>query len=204
MRTPIIEIARRERKRTGDGGMTIGVYIDHNVWDFLFKRRIDLAVALPRDEFCLCVTREAEFEIPPTPPEKKAFIEATIAKCSIQTDTFFGFNDNSLPSDEQRIGGFNVGRWASPEEIAFIASQRTALKAKKKRPTKLHPGEADISLAARSFHSVVLSLDKKKGPLKDAYEQGGKVVFLTDFDKSGMSLSDFIKAACQVAPAKVA
>jgi hypothetical protein len=66
---------------------------------------------------------------------------------------------------------------------------------KKKRPTKLHPGEADISLAARSFHSVVLSLDKKKGPLKDAYEQGGKVVFSTDFDKSGMSLSDFIKAA---------
>jgi hypothetical protein len=180
--------------------MTIGVYIDHNVWDFLFKRRIDLTVALPRDEFRLCVTREAEFEITPTPPDKKAFIEATIAKCGIQTDTFFGFNDASLPPDEQRIGGFNVGRWASPKEIAFIASQRTALKAEKKRPTKLHPGEADISLAARSFHSVVLSLDKKKGPLKDAYEQGGRVVFLTDFDKSGMSLSDFIKAGLASCP----
>jgi hypothetical protein len=54
--------------------------------------------------------------------------------------------------------------------------------------------EADISLAARSFHSVVLSLDKKKGPLKVAYEQGGKVIFLTDFANSRMSLSDFIKA----------
>ena len=52
------------------------------------------------------------------------------------------------------------------------------------------------SLAARSFHSVVLSLDAKAGPINDAYQQGGKVVFLTDFDKSGMSLSDFIKAAC--------
>ena len=47
----------------------------------------------------------------------------------------------------------------------------------------------------RSIHSVALSLDTKSGPLKDAYRQGGKVVFLTGFDKSGMSLSDFIKAA---------
>jgi hypothetical protein len=59
----------------------------------------------------------------------------------------------------------------------------------------LYPKEADISLAARSFHSVVLTFDKKKGPLKDAYDQGGTVVFLTDFDKSGMSLRDFIKRA---------
>jgi hypothetical protein len=180
----------------GDALMRIGVYIDHNVWDFLFERRMDLAVELPLDEFCLCITREAEFEIPPTPPEKKAFIEATIAKCRIPTDTFFGFNVDSLPPDEQRVGGWNMGRWASPKEIDFIAEQRTALNATRKRPTKLHPGEADISLAARSFHSVVLSFDKKKGPLKDAYEQGGKVVFLTDFDKSGKSLSDFIKTAC--------
>ena len=80
--------------------MVISVYVDNNVWDFLFERRIDLAVELPRDEFCLCLTREAEFEIPPIPPEKaelKAFIEATIAKCGIQTDTYFGFNDSSLP-----------------------------------------------------------------------------------------------------------
>jgi hypothetical protein len=31
----------------------------------------------------------------------------------------------------------------------------------------------------------------KKGPFKDAFEQGGK----TDFDKSGMSLKDFISTA---------
>jgi len=57
---------------------------------------------------------------------------------------------------------------------------------KKKQTTQLYKNEADISLAAR--------LDKKKRPLKDAYEQGGKVVFLTNFENSGMSLSAFIKS----------
>lgn len=186
--------------------MAISVYIDNNVWDFLFKRQIDLSVELPRDEFCLCLTREAEFEIPPIPLEKaelKAFIEATIAKCGIQTDSFFGFNDDSLPPDEQRYGGWDVGRWITPEEMAFITQQRTALKDSKKRLTKLYPGEADISLAARSLHSVILSLDAKAGPINDAYKQGGKVVFLTDFDKSGISLSDFIKTAHPCAAAEV-
>ena len=43
------------------------VYLDNNVWDFLFRRAINLAEALPKDEFCVCITREAEFEIPPIP-----------------------------------------------------------------------------------------------------------------------------------------
>jgi hypothetical protein len=184
-------------------GMVISVYVDNNVWDFLFERRIDLAVELPRNEFCLCLTREAEFEIPPIPPEKaelKAFIEATIAKCGIQTDTYFGFNDASLPPEEQRVGGWGHGRWASKEEFAFIAQQRTAFKGNKKRPTKLYAGEADISLAARSLHSLVLSLDAKAGPINAAYRQGGKVVFLADFDKKGLSLRDFIGAALSYSP----
>jgi hypothetical protein len=51
--------------------------------------------------------------------------------------------------------------------------------------TPLYPKEADILLAARASHSVVLSLDDKRGPIRDAYQQGGMVVFLTDFEKSG-------------------
>ena len=94
-------------------GMAISVYIDNNVWDAFFKWRLDLAVELPRPDYCICITREAEFEIPPIPPEKadlKAFIEATIAKCGVPTDIFFGFNDDSLAPHEQRVGGFDVGR----------------------------------------------------------------------------------------------
>lgn len=175
----------------------VSVYIDNNVWDFLFLRRIDLAAALPKKKFCVCITREAEFEIPPIPATKadlKVFIEDTIRDCSIPTDSFFGFQDASLPDDEQRVGGFDVGRWAQPEELAFLAQQRTPLKAKNPK-TKLFKNEADISLGARAFTGIVLSLDAKKGPINDAYKQGGKVVFLTDFDESGLSLADFIKAA---------
>jgi len=80
--------------------------------------------------------------------------------------------------------------------------QRAALKTAKKRRSKLHPNEADVSLAARAFHSVVLSLDAKPGPIKDACQQGGMVVFLTDFDKSGLSLGDFILKS--LAPAQIA
>ncbi len=108
--------------------MAVSVYVDNNVWDFLFDRGMDLSTELPRKEFCVCLTREAEFEIPPMPPKKRAFVEATIKKCGIPTDVFFGFNDDSLPTDEQRVAGFDVGRWATPEELAFVEQQRTALK----------------------------------------------------------------------------
>ena len=45
------------------------------------------------------------------------------------------------------------------------------------------------------MHSVVLSFDAKRGPINTAYAQGGKIVFLTDFEISGLSLREFIRAA---------
>ena len=72
----------------------INVFIDSNVWNFLFERQIDLAVDLPPDKFCLCHTREVELEngaIPPEKAELKAFIDgddtaAAIALECISTD----------------------------------------------------------------------------------------------------------------------
>lgn len=178
--------------------MPISVYIDNNVWDFLFERQLDLAAELPRDEFCVFITREAEFEIPPIPAHKaelKAFIQSTIVQCEIRTNRLFGFGDASVPEDEQRVGGFGIGWWARKQELAFIRQQRTPPRDAPKRPTKLYKNEADISLAARSFEAVVLSLDRKPGPLYDAYGRGGRVVFLKDFDQAGLSLADLIRAA---------
>jgi hypothetical protein len=176
--------------------MVIKVYIDNNVWDFLFKRGLDLAIQLPCEEFCVCITREAEFEISPIPSDElKVFIKETTAKCSISSDPYFGFYDERHSQKEQRMGGFDHGRFATLEEDIFINQQGNPLKSEKKRKTGLYKDEADTSLAARSFHSVVLSLDSKTGPIKTAYDQGGKVVFLTDFDRSGLSLREFIKAA---------
>ncbi len=181
--------------------MHIGIYLDNNIWDFLFDRQIDLATELPSKEFTICITREAEFEIPPisrTKPELAKFIENTISRCLIKTDVFFGFNDPTLLQSEQRVGGFEVGRFASNEELEFMTIQRTPLRPRhgvKNSKTGLFKDEADISVAARSFTSVVLSLDAKSGPINDAYQQGGKVVFVTNFDKSGLTLRDFVKRA---------
>ncbi|WP_156773386.1 hypothetical protein [Chlorobaculum parvum] len=171
------------------------IYIDHNVWDFLFDRQIDLMKELATSEFALHLTREAEFEIPPTPDHKRRYIEQTIATCNIDVRPYFGFYDEQHSSSDQRVGGWGVGYWASEEEMKFIDSQQSRLGANKKRKTRLFKNEADISLAARSLQSVVLTLDKKAGPLQDAYRQGGKVVYLTDFDNSGLSLKDFIMSA---------
>jgi hypothetical protein len=175
----------------------IGVFLDHNAWDVLFALRLDLAVELPSDEFGIGITREAEFEIAATAarnPELKAYIDDTIAKCRIETDSYFGFYCDSFAREEQRVAGFDVGRWASSRELEFIAQQQRWLR-EEKRKTKLYVNEADISLAARSFVSVVLTCDKKPGPLRDAYEQGGMVVYLNGFETSGLSLRNYIKAA---------
>jgi hypothetical protein len=179
----------------------ISVYLDNNVWDFVFARKISLAEALPRDRFCLAITREAEFEIPAIPDHKadlKRFIDDTIAQCNIRTDYIFGFYDESLPADQQRFGGFDVGRWTTEHELKYIQQQRMPLKERSMRKTGLYKDEADAALALRAIHSVVLSLDAKKGPINKAYEQGGKVVFLSQFDASGMSLSEYILQALVV------
>ena len=93
------------------------------------------------------------------------------------------------------MGGWGEGRWASKDELAFISQQKTPAALAKKRKTGLYKNEADVSLAARSFHSVVLSFDRKKGPINSAYRQGGKVLFLNDFDKSKISFKSFVRAA---------
>ncbi len=172
--------------------MPIGVFIDGNVWNFFFDRKLDLAAELPAAEWGIMHTREAEFEIPVGKPELDAFIKETMERCNVQTDSFFGFADETRPAAEQRFGGFDVGRFAHPDEIAFLASQRAS---QVERPTKLRKHEADISLAARSLHSVVLTLDRRSGPLRAARDQGGKVVWLDDFDASGLTLAEFIKRA---------
>jgi hypothetical protein len=169
------------------------VFIDNNCWDFFMTRRIDLAVELPSDEFRLFITREAEFEFPGMPPDTRAFAEATMARCGVRTDAYFGFAEAESATGDHRFGGFGSGRWPTPEERSFNEQQRAAIK-KGKRPTRLHKGEADLSLAARASHSVVLTLDAKPGPIKTAFDQSGKVVFLNDFDASGLTLRAYILA----------
>lgn len=180
--------------------MTVSIYIDNNVWDLLFEKEIDLSVELPSDEFCLCLTREAEFEIPPIPEEKaalKKFIYDTIEKCSIETRPYFGFLDERHPISEQRVAGFDNGFLADIKETEFMEQQKKRLSEHKKESTKLYKNEADISVAARSFGAAVITLDKKNGPINEACKQGGTIIYLHEFIKSGLLLKDFIKSRIQ-------
>ncbi|HDS0929341.1 TPA: hypothetical protein QDZ23_004034 [Pseudomonas putida] len=173
----------------------ISIYIDGNVWNLLFDNGIDLVAELPPDRFCLCMTQEAQFEIPPIPAEKaelKAFIVATVAK-AVKTVPLFGFYNEEFPEDQQRYAGFDQGYFASDAELAFIEQQRTTIGATLKKKSKLYPNEADVSLASRSFDAYVLTLDAKEGPLNTAYNQGGKIIFLTEFCESGLSLGEFVE-----------
>ena len=173
--------------------MLKAVFLDHNVWDLLLARGLDLAAELPADRFNLWITREAEFEIKATPDDKaelKAFITATIAAANVRTQSFFGFYQDEFPPDEQRIGGFDVGWWIQPEELAF--THRLRGKIGKMKKSRLYNNEADISLGARSFVATVLTLDRKKGPLRAAHMEGGDVVYLSDFHSTGLALADYI------------
>jgi hypothetical protein len=172
------------------------IYIDNNVWDFLFERDLVLCDALPPPEFRLKITREAEFEIPPIPDDKKrSFISMTIKNCNIETHRYFGFSryDDVHSNDEQRIGGFGLGHWASSVELDFIRRQQEKMGTVKKQSTRLYKNEADISLAARSLNSntVVLTLDKG-AIFNDAILEGGKVIYLADFKNSQISLKDYV------------
>lgn len=175
----------------------ISIYIDANVWNLLFDHNIDLTAEFPSDQYCLCMTREAEFEIPPIPDEKaelKAFINITVQR-AVKTVPLFGFYDESLSVEDQRYGGFDHACFASDAELAFMAQQRGTIGARIKAKSRLYPNEADVALASRSFESVVLTLDAKKGPLNTAYQQGGLVVFLEQFLTSGLSLKAFVERA---------
>src|SRR5215208_7837702 len=97
--------------------MTIPVFIDNNVWDFVFEKSLDLCAELPRDQFSIYITREGELEIEGVGPELKAFIEDTIARCGVQTDALFGFDEDGTPPEKRRYRGFGEGgRWGHEEE----------------------------------------------------------------------------------------
>jgi hypothetical protein len=61
-------------------------------------------------------------------------------------------------------------------------------------PLKPQNGPPLIWRAVPFSDSAVLTLDKK-GPLRRAYERGGTVVFLNDFDSSALSLRGYVLKA---------
>lgn len=159
----------------------VPVFLDGNVWNYVFDHGLDLDIELPPDRFFIALTRESEMELLAVPEGKsglKAFIQRAISERPIPVDSWFGWSVESLPPDEHRNGGFGVGRWPSHAEVEFYRDLQNQIRKTKKR-SKLFTNEGDVALASRSSHSLVLSLDAKAGPLRIAKQLGGKVCFLT-------------------------
>ncbi len=184
--------------RRGDG--LIAVTLDNNVWDFLFEKKIDLAAALPADEFKIFITREVEIEsmaIPGTESKTifKDYIAQTIAQCGIKTTAVFGFaTDGPGP---QRVGGWGQGTWQSQTEREFYDAIRPLyLFGRRKTNSQLTQNEADAAVAALSFFSIALTCERpgKSGPLRFAAEHGGKILYLRVIDRGGLPLKAHISA----------
>lgn len=178
----------------------IAVTLDSNVWNFLFDRTISLASELPTDKFALFITREVEIETMAIPNNVSkaalnAYIIQEIAQSDIKTTFVFGFSTPDV--SPQRVGGWGAGTWQSQTEREFYAAIRDPyLLGKSEKGSKLTHNEGDAAVAAQSFFSIALTCEKpnKSGPLRFAAEHGGKVLYLSDFDRSGLSLRDYITA----------
>ncbi|AZR33179.1 hypothetical protein [Xanthomonas vasicola] len=183
--------------------MTIAIYIDSCAWNYLHDRAIDLATELPSNIYTLYVTREVKIELDAIPDggkkeALKAYIIANIERSSINTTSIFGFQtvgSDGLPSKTQVYGGFGQGTFQSAADRTFylLPEIKCQLRGKSSRKTGLSDNQADASLAARSFGALVLTNDKKPGPLKLAAKKCGKIVYLTEeVDKSGFTLGEYM------------
>lgn len=181
--------------------MTTDAYLDNNVFDFLFERRqLDLRAELPLEEFRILSPPEVLLEVEFMPDNKRQFARNTIERCGVVVDHHFGFGASaSLPLDprhERLRRGFGEGRLATDAEVNFERNTPWPKDEPRKPYMEARKNEADIALGARSFRpdTIVLSLDERKGAIRDAHRQGGKIIFLAEFDESRQSLREFIRA----------
>ncbi|WP_248799910.1 hypothetical protein [Pseudomonas sp. MWU13-2105] len=173
--------------------MAVSVFIDNNAWDYLFSRKVDLAVDISVDDFVFSITREAEFEIRTLPEELKVYVTKWITCGAVTTDTYFGFAEANSDG-ESRVGGFDCGRFIDLAESEILSSENGVIK-DKLRPTGLYKNEADVSLAARSVHSVILTSDTKKVLGRVVSKYGGIVVNLALWPED-ISFDSYMKTQC--------
>lgn len=173
----------------------VKVFLDSCVWDFLFERNLILENELPSVQFELYITRQAEFEIASIPDNKpllRGYVERCIEACPVKTRAYFGFYNDDYSEEHQRAGGFGFGELINYSEFSFLKELQQKWGRENLRPTLLYKNEADIALAVRSLSDVVLTVDKKKGPLADAAKMGGRILYLNNFDAQSETLSQVI------------
>ena len=184
--------------------MTIPVTIDSCAWNFFFENNYDLCIELPPERFSLFMTREVELELDQIPDESQGFdkrplkeyIRKSIERRQVETTCVFGFYCGESPDDPARYGGFGQGTFESDIERDWRQredTQRYVIDAPKRKSSVLRKNEADVSQAVASLSSVLITADAKKGPISVAAGNGGRVLYLSEFQSSGLKLADYIQ-----------
>jgi hypothetical protein len=184
--------------------MKTSLIIDCCAWNYLFEHQINLAETFPQNDYTLSVTREVEIEILAIPDKAdkhalKAYIAKSIESSNVHKTSIFGFatydSDGNL-SKIQTCGNFYQSTFQSPNDRDWYNSDevKNFLIGKAKRKSGLSNNQADASIAVRSFQAIVLTNEgrNKKGPLHLAAKQGGRIVYLSEVEESGLSLKDYI------------
>lgn len=193
--------------------MKISVLIDCCAWNYLFNNRVDLAADLPPNEFEIFITPALRIELSSIPDTGvdgddkralKAYIESQLRARQPRTLAPFGFavqeKDGSL-AKFQPYGGFGQGTFESRERRDWLASaeiQRLIINKKKNKKTGIPKNFTDADLSAYAKDTIVLTADKKNGPLQLAKDAGKKVLYLGDLDQSDrQTLSEVIHSMCE-------
>lgn len=184
--------------------MTISVLIDSNAWDFLFDRAIDINLELPPEDFSLFITREVEIEIDAIPDVKKGidkrplkqYIRDSITQNQVRITATFGFAEANPVDGPATYAGFGQGTFQSGKERDWYGKEkiRGYILGKSKKGSGLSDNQADAAVAAASFDCVVLTCDKKSGPISEAAESGGNVIFLSDALLEAQSLGQILRS----------
>ena len=175
----------------------MNVYIDNNVWNYFFDNKIQIDSYFSQDEFKLLITLHGEYEIEQMPDScsnLKQYIKGSL-NTYVSVDSIFGFHNPDLPDDQQRVVGFDQGRFTSVSESIIKSGLYLKYGSKKKRKETqiLFEQEADIELASRAMKNVVITFDSKKGPLKETMQNGGKIVFLNYKESLEMPVDIFMR-----------
>ena len=177
----------------------IALTLDNNTWHFFFKEEIDLAEELPSDRFAITMPREVDIEWQAATgggdnDRRKRYIEAALSSGIVEVRWLFGFSEMNT-SGPQRVAGFDQGVWLDKGEGDFVHRFRAHFATAATRPTGLKKDEADAWVGSRSFSSIVLTCESpdKPGPLKVAKRLGGKILYLPDLRKSGLSLREYVE-----------
>lgn len=115
------------------------------------------------------------------------------------TTATFGFAEANPPNGPATYAGFGQGTFQPETGRRFYQRadvQKQIVGKRPRKPDLLSKNVADASMGAASFHGIVLTCDKNKGPIFTASVVGGNVVFVSE-PLEAVSLRELLRKAAQ-------